>query len=140
SAAIVDARALGRQAGRSDRTSRWRGKMATRTMLAFALAGALSLACTQESQNRIGRALQNWTGDNGVLDVYGGEKLVLRFIRIDKLTTSLGTRGEAQARPYRYGYGVLDENQNYLADPGEKKLYFEVSDFSTNYVFYENPR
>ena len=23
--------------------------------------------------------------------------------------------------------------------PGEKKIYFEVSDYSTPYVFYENP-
>ena len=43
-------------------------------------------------------------------------------------------------RPYRFGYGVLDENQNYQADPGERKLYFEISDFSTQYVFYESPR
>jgi len=110
--------------------------------LLLGVAGLLAVSgCTQESQNRFGRALQNWTGDNGVLDVYAGEKLVLRFIKIDKLTTSLGTSHSAnEPRPYRFGYGVLDENQNYIADPGEKKLYFEVSDYSTNYVFYENPR
>ena len=98
-----------------------------------------ALGCTQESQNRLGRAVQNWTGSNGVLDVYAGEKLVLRFIEIDKLTTASGT-GTGESRAYRYGYGVLDENQNYVADSGEKKLYFEVSDYSTSYVFYENPR
>jgi hypothetical protein len=32
----------------------------------------------------------------------------------------------------------VDENFNWLADPGEKKVYFEVSDYSTSYVFYEN--
>ena len=32
----------------------------------------------------------------------------------------------------------LDENQNFKADSGEKKVYFEISDYSTNYVFYEN--
>src|SRR5258706_566380 len=59
----------------------------------------------------------------------------------NKLTTSLGTaHGSDLPRPYRYGYGYLDENQNYVVDPGEKKLYFEISDFATNYVFYENPR
>jgi hypothetical protein len=109
--------------------------------LALGVAGLLAVAgCTQESQNRLGRALQNWTGDNGVLDVYGGEKLLLRFIKIDKLTTSLGTAHGDNPRPYRFGYGYLDENQNYVVDPGEKKLYFEISDYSTNYVFYENPR
>lgn len=115
--------------------------MGSRSLLALgALAAALALGCTQESQNRLGRAIQNWTGDNGVLDVYGGDKLVMRFIKIDKLTTSLGTAGDPQARPYRYGYGIFDENQNYVADAGEKKLYFEISDFATPYVFYENPR
>jgi len=58
-----------------------------RIALNVAAALALAVACTQESQNRLGRAIQNW-----------------------------------------------------VADPGEKKLYFEVSDYSTSYVFYENPR
>ena len=107
--------------------------------------GALSLAllittgCTQEQQNVIGRQIQNWTGTDGVLDIYAGEKLQMRFIKIDKISTALGT-SDGAARPYRFGYGVLDENQNYQADPGERKIYFEVSDFSTPYVFYESPR
>ncbi len=108
--------------------------------LTASLAVLLALACTQESQNLLGRAIQNWTGTNGVLDVYAGEKLVMRFIAIDKLTTSVGTGSASEVRPYRFGYGIFDENQNWVADPGEKKLYFEVSDYSTNYVFYENPR
>ena len=111
-----------------------------RIPLAALLATLLALACTQESQNRLGRAIQNWTGTNGVLDVYAGEKLAMRFIAIDKLTTSLGTGAAGEARAYRFGYGIYDENQNWVADPGEKKLYFEVSDYSTSYVFYENPR
>ena len=106
-------------------------------------AGGMALllivgGCTQETQNSLGRAIQNWTGTNGVLDMYAGEKLVKRFIEIDKLSTATATSG-SQARPYRFGYGVLDMNQNYRKDPGEKKVYFEVSDYSTNYVFYENP-
>jgi hypothetical protein len=108
----------------------------------FALSlvvGLVTLGCTQESQNELGRAVQNWTGTNGVLDVFAGEKVVKRFINIDKLSTAHGTK-DREPRPYRYGYGVLDENQNYVADPGEKKVYFEVSDYSTPYVFYENPR
>ena len=109
-------------------------------LLAPVLAALLATSCTQESQNRLGRAIQNWTGTNGVLDVYAGEKLVMRFIAIDKLTTSLGTGSPGETRSYRFGYGVFDENQNWVADTGEKKLYFEVSDYSTNYIFYENPR
>ena len=104
-------------------------------LAAVALAGA---ACTQETQNQVGRSVQNWTGTNGVLDVFAGDKLVKRFIRIDKLSTAVGTKTD-EARPYRYGYGVLDGNQNYVVDPGEKKVYFEISDYSTSYVFYENP-
>jgi hypothetical protein len=95
-------------------------------------------ACTQEQQNKFGRDIQNWTGTNGVLEVYAGDKLVRRFIKVDKVSTALGTDDKA-ARAYRFGYGVLDENLNFIADPGEKKVYFEVSDF-TNYVFFENPR
>jgi hypothetical protein len=110
-----------------------------RTLLAAVALLALALGCTQETQNEIGRSIQNWTGTNGVLDVYAGDKLVMRFIKIDKISTAYGTQDKSP-RPYRYGYGVLDENQNYQEDPGEKKLYFEISDYSTNYVFYENPR
>lgn len=106
----------------------------------IAAAAVLGLtACTQETQNEIGRAVQNWTGTNGVLEVYAGPQLVRRFIDIDKLTTASGTK-DGQPRPYRFGYGVLDENLNGQRDSGEKKVYFEISDYSTPYVFYENPR
>jgi len=98
----------------------------------------LLTACTQESQNKIGRAIQNWTGTNGVLEVYAGDKLVKRFIKIDKLTTASGT-SDGGPRPYRYGYGVMDINLNNRVDPGEKKVYFEFSDYSTSYIFFENP-
>jgi len=95
-------------------------------------------ACTQETQNKIGRSIQNWTGTNGVLDIYMGGKLVQRFIKIDKLSTAVSTNGNTP-RNYRYGYGYLDKNFNYKVDAGEKKLYFEISNYSTPYVFYENP-
>ncbi len=95
-------------------------------------------ACTQETQNKLGRSLQNWTGTNGVLDIYMGGKLVQRFIKIDKLSTAMSTDGNTP-RDYRYGYGYLDENQNFKVDKGEKKLYFEISNYSTPYVFYDNP-
>jgi hypothetical protein len=95
-------------------------------------------ACTQETQNRIGRSIQNWTGTNGVLDIYMGGKLVQRFIKIDKLTTATATDGTTP-RNYRYGYGYLDSNKNFKVDAGERKLYFEISNYSTPYIFYENP-
>ncbi|MEO1937040.1 MAG: hypothetical protein ABGW85_00205 [Sulfurimonas sp.] len=107
-------------------------------LLAALVATLFMSGCTQETQNKLGRSLQNWTGTNGVLDIYMGGKLVQRFIKIDKLSTAIATDGTSP-RNYRYGYGYLDTNFNYQKDPGEKKLYFEVSNFSTPYVFYENP-
>ena len=77
-------------------------------LLLLSLIVCLS-ACTQESQNQIGRSIQNWTGVNGILEIYAGEKLVKRFIHVDKLTTATATDGSSP-RPYRYGYGILDEN------------------------------
>ena len=104
------------------------------------VASVLLLAgCTQETQNKLGRSIQNWTGTDGVLDVYMGGKLVQRYIKIDKLSTAEATDGSKVSRNYRYGYGYLDLNQNYKVDPGEKKLYFEISNYSTPYVFYDNP-
>jgi hypothetical protein len=92
--------------------------------------------CTQETQNSLSRSLQNWTGTNGVLDIYAGSTLVHRFIKIDKLSTAKGTN-DGNSRPYRYGYGIDDLNFNTKKDEGEKKVYFEFSDYSTSYVFYE---
>jgi len=101
------------------------------------ISGLLVLtACTQETQNKFGRAVQNWTGTNGILEIYAGEKLVRRFIEIDKLSTAISTSGDAP-RPYRFGYGVNDLNLNGLKDAGEKKVYFEFSDYSTSYIFFE---
>lgn len=105
----------------------------------FVIAMSLLLsACTQEQQNKISRSVQNWTGTDGVLEFYAGEKLVRRFIHIDKISTAMGTE-DNRPRSYRYGYGVLDENLNMVVDPGEKKVYFEISDFGSNYIFFENP-
>ena len=74
-----------------------------------------------------------------MLEIYSGDKLVRRFLKVDKISTALGT-DDNKPRPYRFGYGVLDENLNMIADSNEKKVYFEISDYSTNYVFFENPR
>lgn len=96
----------------------------------------LFTGCTQETQNSLSRSLQNWTGTNGVLDIYAGDKLVHKFIKIDKLSTAFGSN-DGKQRPYRYGYGIDDTNFNGVKDPGEKKAYFEFSDYSTSYIFYE---
>lgn len=100
----------------------------------LALAG-----CTQETQNKLGRVVQNWTGVNGVLEIYAGQKLVKRFLDIDKLSTAVATDSN-QPRPYRFGYGIMDENLNMVVDNNEKKVYFEFSDYSTPYVFYTYPK
>lgn len=117
-----------------------RYKKASRLAVVVAGLSLASLlpACTQEQQNKISRSIQNWTGTNGVLDILEGGKVMYRFIEIDKLTTGTATGG-AEARSYRFGYGVLDRNLNYQKDADEKKIYFEISDYSTNYVFYEYP-
>ncbi len=106
---------------------------------ALFLSVFLLQGCTQEQQNKIQRDTQNWTGTNGVLELYAGDKLVRRFVKIDKLSTAMGT-DDGKPRPYRFGYGVLDENLNMIADPSEKRVYFEISDYASNYVFFENPR
>jgi hypothetical protein len=97
------------------------------------------LSCTQETQNKISRSIQNWTGTNGVVDVISDGKVLYRWIQVDKLSTALSSgSGSKDARAYRYGYGFMDLNQNFIVDPNEKKVYFEVSDYAT-YVFYESP-
>ena len=113
-----------------------------RVSMAIGLTTALALAltaCTQEQQNQWRRDIQNWTGTNGVLEIYAGDKLVKRFLKIDKMSTAMGT-GDGVPRSYRFGYGVLDENLNGAVDDGERRVYFEISDYATSYVFFESPR
>ena len=102
-------------------------------LLAFALT-----ACTQEAQNKLSRSIQNWTGTNGVVDVFDQGKVIYRWIKVDKLSTAEATDDRKTARSYRYGYGVMDLNQNFIQDENEKKVYFEVGDYA-HYVFYESP-
>jgi hypothetical protein len=123
---------------RSPATAGARFGRAAATTLAATLA-LLAAGCTQETQNTLSRGIQNWTGTDGVLEIYAGDKLVRRFLKIDKVSTAQGTQ-DGVPRPYRFGYGVFDANLNGEVDPGEKKVYFEFSDYSTSYVFYESPR
>ena len=110
----------------------------TLTLTTLAALTLLSTACTQETQNKLGRAVQNWTGTNGTLEIYAGNKLVRKFLHIDKLSTANSTQGNTP-RPYRFGYGVLDANLNGVKDNGEEKVYFEFSDYSTSYIFFDQP-
>lgn len=109
-----------------------------KTSLLIVFSVFLLSACTQESQNKFSRSVQNWTGTDGVLDIYMGEKLVQRFIKIDKLSTAQSTSSDND-RSYRYGYGYMDKNLNFEVDKGEKKVYFEISDYATPYIFYDLP-
>lgn len=109
------------------------------TTLILGAVALLTLAgCTQETQNKIGRSIQNWTGTNGVLEVYSGGKLMKRIMKVDKISTATETGGKV-ARAYRYGYGKLDANLNGQIDSDEKRIYFEFSDYSTQYLFYSDP-
>lgn len=112
-------------------------KLLSLTLIMLA-ASAVLVGCTQERQNQLKREIQNWTGTDGVMEVYAGNQVVRRFLKVDKLSTALGT-DDGTPREYRFGYGVLDENLNGQVDSGEKRVYFEVGAFST-YVFFENPR
>ena len=60
-----------------------------------------------------------------VLDENSEDKVIKRFIKIDKMSTAYGT-DDSTPRPYRYGYGVLDENLNGQVDAGEKRLVHQV--------------
>ena len=48
--------------------------------LALGIGVFLLASCTQEQQNKISRDIQNWTGTNGVVEIYAGDKLVRRFL------------------------------------------------------------
>ena len=55
-------------------------RIAACALLAPTIAVILLAGCTQEQQNKLNREIQNWTGTNGVLEVYAGDKLVRRFL------------------------------------------------------------
>ena len=81
--------------------------------LFFIVTVILGLAgCTQETQNTLSRSLQNWTGTNGVLDIYAGDKLVHRFIKIDKISTAFGTNDDQMSviTSYSIHYTKLYDN------------------------------
>ncbi len=107
-------------------------------VLAILLAAISPYLFQAEKRNQLARKLMNWTGADGVLEVYSGGKLVCRFLKISKVSPALGT-DDGLVRPYRYGTGILDVNLNGVVDPGEEEKYFEISAYSTEYVFYGKP-
>lgn len=107
--------------------------------LCIVFIGIITLGCTQESQNKISRSIQNLTGSNGVVDVIAMDgKVVYRWIGVDKLSSADSSDDRKLPRNYRYGIGYMDLNQNFIIDPSEVKVYFEVGE-SSQYVFYESP-
>jgi len=72
-----------------------------------------------------------------VLDICVGDKLVIRFVKIDKIFTAYNT-SDKLTRPYRYGCDYVDENLSFEVDSEEKKVYFEFSEYLPNVIFYEN--
>ena len=65
-----------------------------------------------------------------------GESRADFFIN-NTINASLGPNTPTEFYPG--SYRQRDENFNLEVDPGEKKVYFEVSDYS-NTVFFESPR
>ena len=62
----------------------FQSKLKTPFSLIFLLIWGLclsitSVGCTQEGQNHFSRSLQNWTGTNGILEIYAGDKLVAAY-------------------------------------------------------------
>jgi hypothetical protein len=96
-----------------------------------ALAAAAALCgCTQETQNQIGRAVQNSTGTNGALHIYAGDKLGMRFIRLGKLSTALAP---AIARRAPIASAIVTWTATRTATwTRRRKLYFEISAFATS--------
>ncbi len=93
---------------------------------------------SQERINKISRVISTTLGVNGVVEIYSGGKLIKRFFQVEKLSTAYGTL-DKKPRPYRYGFGYIDLNQNGKLETSEKekgKSYFEIPEYST-YLYYE---
>jgi hypothetical protein len=81
-------------------------------LLSFLIIFTLA-ACTQEGQNQIGRSIQNWTGVNGVLEIYAGEKLgagdrITGPAVIEEVTTTLVVEPGWTAELTESGVYLLD--------------------------------
>lgn len=108
-----------------------------RWFVAGALAGLFSYACTRAAPMQ--RSDIEWTGEHGVLDVTSKGRVVMRIIEIERLRTHhVNSKGKLE-HSFHFGYGILDQNQNFEADDGERSSYFEVGEAVGNALFYQRP-
>lgn len=92
---------------------------------------------TQNARNQLGRQMIQIAGTDGVVELWSDSALVARFLKVDNLVTILDP-ANGENRPYRFGHGVKDVNQNGTVDTGEKRVYFEIPTNAT-WIFYQNP-
>ena len=65
----------------------------------FLVAAALLLAaCTPGRHNQLRRDIQNWTGTHGELEIYSGDKVIRRFLKVDKISTAYASTTMFRAR------------------------------------------
>lgn len=107
-------------------------------LFVIVLTVGLSAGCDSKPRHPFGKEVTTWEGQKGVLEIYAGDKLVKRFIEIEKMSTTIGAT-DGQARHIRHGFGVMDENFDLEANFGEEEVYFEISETATPFVFYQNP-
>jgi len=98
---------------------------------------------SEESQNKISRAIGNSIGYKyGQVDIYIGQKEPVKtFLSVEKLSTAISTQGK-DSRPYRFGFGYIDMNNNGILDENEKnrgKKYFELPNYS-QYIYFDNSK
>jgi len=101
--------------------------------LAMAVVLLLFFLLSGDSDN----STVSWTGKNGVVEIFDGDKLGRRYLGIESLATVKHVQDGLETTVQR-GQGYLDANLNFRVDPDEKKVYFEISEF-TNYIFFEQP-
>ena len=87
------------------------------SILAIFLTG-----CTQETQNSFSRSLQNWTGTDGVLDVYAGDEF--NFILVVKYPENL------KRKDLRLDYNIKDSDEKVVMSKkvltfNEKRFIFQ---------------
>lgn len=103
--------------------------------MALSLAVALALFFLPGGDSET--ATVDWTGKNGVVEIFDGDHLAQRYLGICELSTVIRVKKDMRT-VCRAGRGYLDANLNFRVDPGEKKVYFQISEF-TNYIFFEQP-
>ena len=96
---------------------------------------------SEETQNNFKRAIMSSYGfKNGRVDVLAGhQEPVMSWFKVEKLTTATASNSN-QAREYRFGFGIYDENHNGKLDKTEElkgTRYFEISPF-TMYVYRDD--